>query len=269
MNDFPAVIKSANLENGKFYNSRTLTLLQCTKGGGIFVARGDVVPFESGDVLVSYPDDFYAVSAFADSEILSYDVDSESILDDYSYIFDSSTANLFRHSAMLGNRFRGNKINTLLNFVREEIETKSEGYTLRAVCYWYNVVSVINGSFGERDFSSFNRTAFLRIMPVAAYILENFTEKLSVSALAEKYYISESYLRLTFLKVFGLSPFDFIAKLKMEKAKYLLSSNTSVGKIAESVGYDGMASFNRYFRIYTGVSPTEYRSSRRISGSED
>ena len=46
-------------------------------------------------------------------------------------------------------------------------------------------------------------------------------------------------------------------------------SNLSVRAIVESVGYVDIASFNRKFKKYHGISPTDYRKNYRLDQSSE
>ena len=48
----------------------------------------------------------------------------------------------------------------------------------------------------------------------------------------------------------------------------LLNSSLSVKEIADALGFPNQSFFGRYFRQYTGISPTEFRSGGPKRGSE-
>jgi AraC-like DNA-binding protein len=71
------------------------------------------------------------------------------------------------------------------------------------------------------------------------------------------------YHRTHFSKMFklqtGLSPINFLHKIRMERAKLLLLESLTVEQVASSVGFSDSLYFSKQFRKWSGESPTEYR----------
>lgn len=62
----------------------------------------------------------------------------------------------------------------------------------------------------------------------------------------------------------SMSPQDHIVEKRILKAKALLSTtaiNTSLTQIAESIGFNSLSSFTRFFKSKTRQTPTDYRNS--------
>jgi AraC-like DNA-binding protein len=91
------------------------------------------------------------------------------------------------------------------------------------------------------------------------YIDKNF-HKVTVESVASFVGLDRKYLRLLFVKRYGVSTMDYIITKRMERAKELLKlSSAPVGVVALSVGYDDALGFSRIFKKREGVSPKEYR----------
>lgn len=67
----------------------------------------------------------------------------------------------------------------------------------------------------------------------------------------------------------GLNFYSWLAKYRIEEAKKILSGPDSmklkIEEIAEMVGYNSKASFNKGFKTITGQTPSEYRNSSKRS----
>lgn len=75
---------------------------------------------------------------------------------------------------------------------------------------------------------------------------------------------SERSLHRLFTQELGHSPKQVIQALRIEKAKRLLASGTySVTATAFDVGYQSVSQFIKVFHDYTGVLPSQFRSSRQ------
>ena len=67
-------------------------------------------------------------------------------------------------------------------------------------------------------------------------------------------------LRHRFKRIHGCAPRDFLAQMRMERAKHLLLETVDpVGAIAERLGYGRLAEFTRAFARHAGRSPSAFR----------
>ncbi|MDR7078694.1 YesN/AraC family two-component response regulator [Neobacillus niacini] len=90
------------------------------------------------------------------------------------------------------------------------------------------------------------------------YINENYNERITINDLSEQLYISRNYLSQIFKKATGLSFNQYINKVRMEKAKCLISEGQYlIYEIAEKVGFKNTPYFSSLFKKYTGMNPTD------------
>ncbi|KTE91477.1 AraC family transcriptional regulator [Desulfitobacterium hafniense] len=57
----------------------------------------------------------------------------------------------------------------------------------------------------------------------------------------------------------GIAPARFLAELRIQRAKDLLQTCSSVKQVAECVGFSDNLYFSKAFKKQTGVSPSEFR----------
>ena len=102
------------------------------------------------------------------------------------------------------------------------------------------------------------------IEEVAAYIREHYADpELSISAIAEAFGVSTARLSLSFKERNRVSPNEYLAILRVERSKQLLTeTELSIKEIAVNVGYYDASSFIRRFKQITGVTPLQYRRSK-------
>ena len=114
---------------------------------------------------------------------------------------------------------------------------------------WADTVNAI-----ERDEN------FTLVQRSISYIRSNLLD-ITVSGIAEKFYLSERTLRNTYVRYLGMSPSQVILRIRMKEAKNLLEqSGMSVAKIAERLGYRNAIYFGKTFSKHIGISPTQYRN---------
>lgn len=100
----------------------------------------------------------------------------------------------------------------------------------------------------------------LRLRKMIQYILQNFTDNISLSVLAEKMYTSPSTLSRFFKKQTGIYFADYVNQMRLRYAvQGLLYTEDSITKIAVDSGYSNLSVFNRLFKQAYGMTPNEYR----------
>ena len=99
-----------------------------------------------------------------------------------------------------------------------------------------------------------------RMESIRGYIDEHFHEDLSLTAVADLFFFNRSYFSTIFKSHVGKSFSDYLADIRMERAKALLADPANkVQEVAERVGYHDASYFARAFKRKTGFAPEEYR----------
>ena len=95
---------------------------------------------------------------------------------------------------------------------------------------------------------------------IIAYINNNYTTITNIDDVAKAMYISKSYARNIFKKHTGQTIIDYIATLRIDDAKRMLSSSSaSIKDISEMVGYKSVSHFRSVFQKTTGMSVSDFR----------
>jgi AraC-like DNA-binding protein/ligand-binding sensor protein len=93
------------------------------------------------------------------------------------------------------------------------------------------------------------------------FIAKNQDRDVSLGEVAQAVNTSTFYFCKLFKKATGLTFTDYLARVRVEKAKnLLLNPNLRISEIAYEVGFQSLTHFNRVFRKLTGQSPSAYRS---------
>ncbi|MGL4107432.1 helix-turn-helix domain-containing protein [Clostridium sp. LP20] len=99
------------------------------------------------------------------------------------------------------------------------------------------------------------------IEDVIEYMNKNFGDKLTVGVLANYINMSESHFIRIFKEETGLSPIDYLIKLRINKGKMLIRSKAySITEIAGECGFNSVSHFSSCFVKQNGSSPTEYKN---------
>ncbi|WP_212940261.1 helix-turn-helix domain-containing protein [Paenibacillus antibioticophila] len=96
-----------------------------------------------------------------------------------------------------------------------------------------------------------------------AFIDQHYADELSLEKLAGLAELSPKYFAEQFKKYYAVSPMEYVAEVRLRKAKQLLASGSGPMKeIAHAVGYRDEFYFSRKFKKSFGVSPSAYLKTR-------
>ena len=92
------------------------------------------------------------------------------------------------------------------------------------------------------------------------FIAQNQDGALCLATVAKAVNTSTFYFCKLFKRTTGLTFTDYLARVRIEKAKtQLLDHNRRVSEVAHDVGFQSLTHFNRVFKKIVGRSPTSYR----------
>ena len=101
----------------------------------------------------------------------------------------------------------------------------------------------------------------MRLDSIIEKIRNNPSREYPIDELAEDAAMSVAKLTESFRRETGLPPHAFVVFCRIAKAKEILSSTkTSVGAIANALGFTSSQHFATQFRRETGMSPLEWRA---------
>lgn len=106
-----------------------------------------------------------------------------------------------------------------------------------------------------------NETVKETVAQIKEYIAKNYFEELSLTSLSQMFLVESSYLSKAFKKETNYNLMFYIAKCRIDQAKLLIKEKElTLTEIANLIGYEDYAYFNRVFRKMTNYSPREYKN---------
>jgi len=96
------------------------------------------------------------------------------------------------------------------------------------------------------------------------YIEKNLDKQFTLDELASVANFSKFHFHRIFQAMVGETPFQFIMRLRLEKAATLIvmSMNESISQIAYQCGFSDISIFSRNFKTYFKISATQYRQQK-------
>lgn len=117
----------------------------------------------------------------------------------------------------------------------------------------------------QKSFSEMSRITHKIIL----YIMGNYRDSLSLTAIAEQFNMSSKYIGRVFLRDTGLRFTEYLMAFRMLEARRLIiNTQEKISVISRMVGYSQLNNFYTHFKSYYGTSPSTLRSFDEGSLSE-
>ena len=214
-----------------------------TKGKGYFnghpVTAGQGFLIYRGQTEYYYPDEtnpweFLWITLSGDARTIfeQYDIDKKTLIFDYDFIF--SIKNIMKY--LIANHQRTITCEEILEIF----------------------MHIFNQHKNQNRKTKSNSEEYIDFF--VNYIKTHLHTQLKVKKIADIIGVSPTYLLCCFKNKFGISPKQYISNLKLNVAEKLLADGElSVTEVANSVGFEDVLTFSRFFSSKKGVSPTRYR----------
>ncbi len=246
MNTIEFVGEHARTFDVRWHTHDSWELVYCTSGEGCFqFENGTTMTYREGDAVAIPPWEVHSnVSQDGFTNIHMQLVDPSF---PYRTAFRVSD-DLDRHLQMA---FEQAKYYYLSDIKRSELVLSALGDLIVS----YMVVYRSNSEFSEP-------VEQIRSMILRSYADSEFALDQAMSKLPFHY----DYLRKLFKKEMGVTPLEYMTRLRMKKAESLLTAlgarDYTMSEIAGLCGYEDALYFSRVFKKAYGVSPTAYAARR-------
>jgi len=142
-----------------------------------------------------------------------------------------------------------------LNF--EYIQELGKIKSIEELCIW--VVKVLD-RFTESVYENRNIKNVDIIRKTREFIRANYKKKIKLIDISKAIYLSPYYLSHIFKKETGSTLLEYLTKVRIEEAKYLLENTQwNTTRIAFEVGCSDQSYFCKVFKKSEAISPSDYR----------
>jgi len=221
-----------------------------TDGHSSIIYKGKPLEFTAGSILYipmekKQPTARYDKYIVEEGSSIVFFFSSEEDLPDEAFVYELDNSNiLFDYFRQLYNTWIG----------------KSPTYYCDCMSLVYKIISQLQRRNLSGHDSEYYRNRLIRSV---AYIHTHFRDqKIDQHRLAEISDMNYDYFRHIFKQAYGVSPVQYINRLKIDHSKELLASGLySIQEISEITGFASQYYFSRYFKNLNGISPSQYRDS--------
>lgn len=226
-------------------------------GEGMFETLGETYPCKAGDVFVIFPDILvkyeasmsnpwqYMWVAFS-GDIVEASLSSIGITPDRAVIRGCSLPAMKR-------MFRSLRKSVERTDYPELGNMEASGW-LRLIMYELGRLHQTEGKVNAQPSRSYRQIdQAIRLLSL------QYGQPLSIEEIARTLGYHRAHLTRLFKEATGLSPMQYLFKVRMKKAEELLEGELTIAQIAASVGYNDPLFFTKQFHKWSGQSPTEFR----------
>ena len=103
-----------------------------------------------------------------------------------------------------------------------------------------------------------------RMSEILGYIETHYAERITLTSLSERFFISEYYLCRLFKEYTGSTIMSYVTRLRLARARRLLERGGRVAEVARECGFGSVSAFGAAFRSAVGCSPRDYAAGRDV-----
>jgi AraC-like DNA-binding protein len=231
-------------------------LVYISEGAGVLQNRAGKHPARAGSVLLLRPGEYHRYRPLSETGWTEWFVGFQGHLADHFY----------RHTPLLNKEplisygFREDLIE-IYNRIFAQIQEEKPGYQQIASGLVVQLLGLLVAHDRQGDFSG--KPIENIIQKARLYMRDWADEDIDLQKLAEDYHISYATFRKMFKKYTGMSPRQYHLELKLRRAKeLLLTTDHSIKEISQTLNFESIHYFSRYFKKKMGYPPSGVRKNR-------
>ncbi|WP_127583343.1 helix-turn-helix transcriptional regulator [Paenibacillus koleovorans] len=159
--------------------------------------------------------------------------------------------NMYMHITVLIRLYDQNSV-TFLNEMNELIVERGTMNTVVLKQFFYSKYKSFFSEY-QKDFKQYLRK-------IEQFISESYHTNFSLDDLADHVGLSKQYVSAIFKQHHGMTVIDYVNRHRIEQGKLLLTDpGIKIVDVSSRVGFNSNSYFNKVFKQYTGLTPSEYR----------
>lgn len=247
---------------------KSLEIGYCFHGSGIFIVDDKIMPFSKGCASIIFKNEIHIAKSNPEDPSCWFfaNLDPVALLKDFG---DPQLHSLF--PCLEGSRDFSNIIMpeddsglvpVIIQMV-EEIQCAKALFNYSAKGLTLSLLARLSRLIPDegRDLSRSYHSGLIRLSPALEHIFKHYNEKISIPKLAEISNMSITNFRRIFTKSMGISPIDYLNKVRIHMTSVLLAtSSLFIVEISVLSGFESLSNFNRHFKALMKKAPRDWRS---------
>ena len=275
--DFPLAIARYLQSPLNFHFHEFMELVIIESGQGIHFTETESYPIAAGDVFIIREHDAHGYSNTNNLRIINV-----LFYPDRLALPLKELDNLRGYHAMFETKRRSRKfygfkshlrldlkqlthIEGLTRYLEENLKDRGPGFAFMAKGIFMQVICILSRYYEDRR--TLTQRPLTRISNAIAYIEANYAKPIRLADLASTAHVSLSNLYRDFKSATGLSPIEYLIRLRvMRGAELLRQGKLNVTETAFQTGFNDSNYFSRKFRQIMGISPRQFISNDNCAG---
>lgn len=246
----------------EYHWHKEMELIFLLKGNSTFEVRGKKYKVNEGDLFFVNSFDMHSVAAEEGENVMLILHFDPIFFDEYCPEFSSFYYEPNNDLSDKNNPIY-NKISTNLAELMVSIIKLNTGYKLKALNSIIEIVLILIQNFRTEKQTENNSELYKqkRISDILKFIEDNYAYDISLNALAENVMVTPQYISKFFKNTLGITFVDYVNRLRINKSlNALLTTKKSIIDISIEYGFNDHKAYNRVFKKYYTMTPTEYRN---------
>ncbi|MGM9842202.1 MAG: helix-turn-helix domain-containing protein [Candidatus Limisoma sp.] len=255
-------------------NAQAQNMLICLERNGFLLCRRGYIVLKIDDKTFTVKaGDLYIYTAFSQTYVEDFSDDLEGIAGtaDFDFVLSSleSISNTQSHVyirfhpcvTLSPEQFKRIEQLALSIRMRKDIESPLSLSIVSALvaAFCYEIVDAFISNTPVPLVQQTRKDKMFQKFLIALY--QNYSTHRDVKFYADLLNLTPRYFSTLIRQVSGRTPIDWISLFVVIEAKRLLSNpNISIKEVANRLNFSEQSFFGRYFKQYTGYSPSEYKS---------
>ena len=221
--------------------------------------------FKENDLLYLAPNSFFLIHEFSEDARVMYIVLSSSFLEKNAYSIRRPRLNINDACQIVNvNREQANIIMNFSQLLENAVNCTPSMIDTERMVHVYNLIHLIFQDYfvanSETKSHPMDRKSEI-FQEYSELVMKHYHEWHHVSDYASAMHITVPHLCSTIKQASACTAGDLIVEAIVTDAKAQLKLSMSpIKEIANSLGFENVAFFNRFFKTHTGVTPKNYRN---------
>ncbi|CAN1538637.1 transcriptional activator RhaS [Flavobacteriaceae bacterium] len=247
-------------------------LIFIEKGSGIHILNGISFPYSKGDVFMLTPNDAHEFEINTKTKFTYLKFTEQVFLEKLNTNKKTYWEEALKNVMLQIDNIAGSIINngrdkehlfSLVSIILYEFKNKALFNNEVTLELFGTIMAIITRNLNQTKASIKNyEKDSEKINSILTYIRINAidNDKMDIKKMASKFFMSPNYISIFVKKHSGISIQQHIIQAKLKSAEKLLRQNRfTINEIAERLGFNDASHFNKIFKKYNSVSPTNFK----------